>query len=81
VSVAPFKPQNMSNNARAAVRPGGGFDEVGVSQFVQARAAGVTPTTEMNPVLLKPRGDGESQPVLDGEAVGEYPAGDYYEEH
>ncbi|MFB6224374.1 MAG: cobyric acid synthase [Haloarcula sp.] len=76
VSVAPFKAQNMSNNARAT--PGG---EVGVSQYVQARAAGVAPTTDHNPVLLKPRGDGESQLVLDGEAVGHFEARGYYDEH
>ena len=76
VSVAPFKAQNMSNNARAT--PGG---EIGVSQYVQARAARVPPTTDHNPVLLKPRGDGESQLVVDGEAVGHFGAGQYYDEH
>ncbi|QLD90116.1 cobyric acid synthase [Natronomonas salina] len=82
VDVAPFKAQNMSNNARAvATATGDGFGEVGVSQYVQARAAGVPPTTDHNPVLLKPRGDGESQLVLDGEAVGHFSAGDYYETH
>jgi len=81
VSVAPFKAQNMSNNARAALTPDGDWGEVGVSQFVQARAAGVTPTTDANPVLLKPRGEGESQLVIDGEAVGHYEAGTYYDEH
>jgi len=75
VPVAPFKAQNMSNNARAT--PGG---EIGVSQYVQARAAGVAPTTDHNPVLLKPRGDGQSQLVVDGEAVGNYAAGSYYEQ-
>src|SRR6056297_1746575 len=76
VSVAPFKAQNMSNNARAT--PGG---EIGVSQYVQARAARVPPSTDHNPVLLKPRGDGESQLVVEGEAVGNYAAGSYYDEH
>ncbi|KAA9396751.1 cobyric acid synthase [Haloarcula sp. CBA1130] len=76
VSVAPFKAQNMSNNARAT--PGG---EVGVSQYVQARAAGVVPATDHNPVLLKPRGDGESQLILHGEAVGHFEARGYYDEH
>ncbi|MFB6298460.1 MAG: cobyric acid synthase [Salinirussus sp.] len=76
VDVAPFKAQNMSNNARAV--PGG---EIGVSQFVQARAARRPPTTDMNPVLLKPRGDGESQLIVDGEAVGHYDARRYYAEH
>ena len=108
VDVAPFKAQNMSNNARAVARASGadgstgesasadagtgegapdddahadGFGEVGVSQYVQARAARVPPTTDHNPVLLKPRGDGESQLILDGEAVGHFAAGDYYEAH
>ena len=91
VSAVPFKAQNMSNNARAALtpasavsgsgRPGDGWGEIGISQYVQANAARVTPTTDLNPVLLKPRGDGESQLVIQGEAVGHYEAGTYYEEH
>ncbi|SFR36301.1 cobyric acid synthase [Halogeometricum limi] len=92
VSVAPFKAQNMSNNARAVpVAPDANpvcdeddapdaFGEVGVSQYVQARAARATATTDHNPVLLKPRGGGESQLVVDGRAVGTNAAGDYYEE-
>ena len=76
VSVAPFKAQNMSNNARAT--PGG---EIGVSQYVQARAARTPPSTDHNPVLLKPRGDGESQLVVEGEAVGNYAAGSYYDDY
>ncbi|QLD86058.1 cobyric acid synthase [Natronomonas halophila] len=82
VDVAPFKAQNMSNNARAVARAtGDGFGEIGVSQHVQARAAGVPATTDHNPVLLKPRGEGESQLVVDGEAVGHFAAGDYYDTH
>ncbi|WP_226479802.1 cobyric acid synthase [Natrinema amylolyticum] len=95
IDVAPFKGQNMSNNARVVVRPdadgrqgvesddgnGGRWGEIGVSQFVQARAARMTPTTDCNPVLLKPRGDGESQLVLQGEAHDHVPAGTYYEEY
>ncbi|MFC6975482.1 cobyric acid synthase [Halomicroarcula sp. GCM10025709] len=76
VSVAPYKAQNMSTNARAT--PGG---EIGVSQYVQARAARVPPTTDHNPVLLKPRGDGESQLIVDGQAVADLSAGQYYDEH
>ena len=76
MDVTPFKAQNMSNNARAV--PGG---EIGVSQFVQARAARVPPSTDTNPVLLKPTGDGRSQLVLDGEAVGHFEARGYYDEH
>jgi len=81
VAVAPFKAQNMSNNARAVVTPDGNWGEIGVSQFVQARAASVAPTTDMNPVLLKPRGEGESQLVIHGEAVGHNEPGEYYDEH
>jgi adenosylcobyric acid synthase len=58
--------------------PGG---EIGVSQYVQARAAGVPATVDMNPVLLKPRGEGGSQLVVRGEAVGHYSAGEYYDDH
>lgn len=82
VDVAPFKAQNMSNNARAVPRSSGdGEGEVGVSQYVQARGARVAPTTDHNPVLLKPTGDGRSQVVLDGEAVGHVEAGAYYESY
>jgi adenosylcobyric acid synthase len=82
VDVAPFKAQNMSNNARAVARAtGDGFGEIGVSQYVQARAADVPATTDHNPVLLKPRGEGQSQLVIDGKAVGHFAAGDYYETH
>ncbi|MBP1923002.1 adenosylcobyric acid synthase [Halorubrum alkaliphilum] len=81
VDVAPFKAQNMSNNARVALTPAGNWGEIGVSQHVQARAAGTPATTDMNPVLLKPHGDGESQLVIDGKAIGRFAAGDYYEHH
>ena len=81
VSVAPFKAQNMSNNARAVVTPEGDWGEIGVSQYVQARAAEVPPTTDMNPVLLKPRGAQESQLIIQGEAVGHHEPGEYYTDH
>ncbi|SDG36227.1 cobyric acid synthase [Halorientalis regularis] len=81
VDVAPFKAQNMSNNARAVADPDGATGEIGVSQYVQARAARVPATTDHNPVLLKPRGDGESQLILQGEAVAHYSAGEYYDDH
>ncbi|WP_181692839.1 cobyric acid synthase [Natronomonas sp. LN261] len=82
VAVAPFKAQNMSNNARAVARADGdGFGEIGVSQYVQANAARVPASTDHNPVLLKPRGDGESQLVLDGEATDHFAAGAYYDTH
>lgn len=63
--VAPFKAQNMSNNA--GVTPEGG--EMGRSQIVQAEAAGIVPHTDMNPVLLKPE-RGRSQIVLNGRVFG-----------
>ena len=83
VAVAPYKAQNMSNNARAVpVSPDAGVDaafgEVGISQYVQARAARVGPETDHNPVLLKPRGEGESQLVVNGQAVAHATAADYY---
>ena len=73
-SVAPFKAQNMSNNSWVA--PGGG--ELGRAQAVQAAAAGIEVSTDMNPVLLKPEGDRRSQIVLNGTAVGRATAQDYY---
>ena len=89
VSVAPFKAQNMSNNARVVPRAPASktddesqpYGEIGISQYVQARAARIPPSTDINPVLLKPRGGGESQLVVDGHAVGHFEAGSYYDDH
>ena len=71
--VAPFKPQNMSNNAAAC--PNGG--EIGRAQALQARAAGLAPHVDMNPVLLKPQTDRAAQVVVHGQALTVMQAADY----
>ncbi|SDW59253.1 adenosylcobyric acid synthase (glutamine-hydrolysing) [Ruegeria halocynthiae] len=71
--VAPFKPQNMSNNA--AVTKNGG--EIGRAQALQARAAKRPTHTDMNPVLLKPETDTGAQIILQGQRAGTMKAGDY----
>ena len=73
VRVAPFKPQNMSNNA--AVTSDGG--EIGRAQALQARAARLTPRIDMNPVLLKPQGASGAQIIVQGRVVGQAKARDY----
>ena len=74
VSVAPFKAQNMSNNA--AVCPDGG--EIGRAQAVQAKAAGLQPTVDMNPVLIKPEADSRAQVIVRGKPWKSLQARDYY---
>ncbi len=74
VRVAPFKAQNMSNNA--AVCTDGG--EIGRAQYTQALAAGVAPTVQMNPVLLKPEADARSQVIVNGRVWQTFAARDYY---
>ncbi|KIZ36169.1 MULTISPECIES: cobyric acid synthase [Rhodopseudomonas] len=73
LKVAPFKPQNMSNNAAVAVDGG----EIGRAQAVQARAARLPPSVHMNPVLLKPQTDTGAQIIVQGERWGELGAGNY----
>jgi adenosylcobyric acid synthase len=67
LKVAPFKAQNMSNNARVVPGLGGRAGEIGSAQYFQARAAQVGPDVRMNPVLLKPEADTASQVVVLGE--------------
>ena len=66
IRVAPFKGQNLSNNA--AVCSDG--SEIGRAQAVQALAAGIAPSVDMNPLLLKPGADGTSQVILSGRPAG-----------
>ncbi len=65
--VAPFKAQNMSNNARVVATPAGGYGEIGSAQYFQALAARAQPDVRMNPLLLKPEADTHSQVVLLGQ--------------
>jgi adenosylcobyric acid synthase len=73
MTVRPFKPQNMSNNA--AVTADGG--EIGRAQALQARAARVAPSVDMNPVLLKPQSEVGSQIVVQGRVFGTARAREY----
>lgn len=74
LKVAPFKAQNMSNNARVVAGPGGAAGEIGSAQYFQALAARAEPDVRMNPVLLKPEGDTHSQFVLLGQVHPELTA-------
>lgn len=71
--VAPFKPQNMSNNA-AVTRDGG---EIGRAQALQAKACGLAPHTDMNPVLLKPQSETGAQVVVQGKVWGSARGAEY----
>ena len=72
LTVRPFKPQNMSNNA--AVAEGG---EIGRAQALQARAAGVPPHVDMNPVLLKPESETGAQVIVQGRRLTTVKAREY----
>ncbi|MBL7077281.1 MAG: cobyric acid synthase [Kiritimatiellae bacterium] len=74
VRVAPFKAQNMALNSYVT-REGG---EMGRAQVTQAHAAGVTPHTDMNPVLLKPLGESGSQVIVNGQPIGNLKARAFY---
>jgi adenosylcobyric acid synthase len=73
IKVAPFKPQNMSNNAAVTVDGG----EIGRAQALQARASGLEPHTDMNPVLLKPESEIGSQVIVQGRRIATVKARDY----
>lgn len=79
LAVRPFKPQNMSNNAAPAVSHKTGWGEIGRAQALQARAAGLTPHTDMNPVLLKPQSDIGAQIVVNGRVAGNADARAYHD--
>ncbi len=73
LSVAPFKPQNMSNNAAVTVDGG----EIGRAQALQAWACGLDAHTDMNPVLLKPESETGSQVVVHGRRIATVRAADF----
>lgn len=73
IKVLPFKAQNMSNNA--AVTADGG--EIGRAQALQALSCGVAPTTDMNPVLLKPETETGAQVIVQGKRLTTVRARDY----
>mgnify|MGYP001315091961 CR=1 FL=1 len=76
ITVAPFKSQNMSLNS--FVTQDGG--EIGIAQAMQAHAARLEPQTDMNPILLKPKGEKTSQIVLLGRPYKDVPIIEYYKE-
>ena len=73
VQPAPFKPQNMALNS--VQTPEGG--EIGRAQALQARAAGLAPHTDMNPILLKPHSDTGAWVIVNGQSIGHLKAGEY----
>jgi len=74
IKVAPFKPQNMALNS-AVTKDGG---EIGRAQAVQAQACCIDPTTDMNPVLLKPNSDTGAQVIVHGKAIANMDANFYH---
>ncbi|MGD9202534.1 MAG: cobyric acid synthase [Chitinispirillia bacterium] len=74
VRVAPFKAQNMALNSFVTSEGG----EMGRAQVCQAKAAGISPHTDMNPILLKPTGESFSQVIADGYPIDNFNARDYY---
>ncbi len=72
----PFKGQNMSNNAWVDWNGG----EMAYSQALQAFACGIIPSSEMNPILLKPQGNSKSEVIYLGKSIGITTAKDYYKD-
>ena len=74
MKVAPFKAQNMALNSCITAEGG----EIGRAQVLQAQAARIPPTIDMNPVLLKASGDMGSQVIIHGRPLRHMPAKEYY---
>ena len=66
--ISPFKSWNMSLNSYVTNNGG----EIGIAQALQARAAGEEPSVNMQPILVKPKGDGESQVIMKGKPLGDF---------
>lgn len=73
IRVAPFKAQNMALNAFVTADGG----EIGYAQALQARACGVLPTRDMNPVLIKPEQEMQAQLIVGGDVRGRYHSHDF----
>ena len=69
VKVAPFKAQNLSNNAAPAIALDGGWGEIGRAQALQALACGLTPHVDMNPLLIKPLHQGGAEVIVHGRST------------
>ena len=73
--VAPFKSQNMALNS-FITKDG---LEMGRAQVMQAESAGIEPDADMNPILLKPTNDTGSQVIVNGQAIGDMSAREYFQ--
>jgi len=74
IRVAPFKSQNMALNSYITIDGG----EIGRAQALQAEAAGIEPSTDINPILLKASGEMGSQVIIQGRVVKTMKASEYY---